>query len=405
MIELAKGQGRAGRREEVAEILAAVRKEAESVKDEPHVGNLKAAAFGRLARAQGELGDEGSALSWIEAEPSSLVKAWSLFGLAEGISKRLPARTTPVSASKTSAPEGDAAQAIAATRSGLAGPPLRKPSGSFKGKIILFGTRRENRPETLGIEAMNPDGSGLETILILSRDERMFSARESPDGTRLAFDLLRGHGQAAHAEVWVLTADYHRRKIADDGYVVAWSPDGTRLATHRSNSMGREIENFILDVETGKASPLPLPKTDVVWDWSPDGQLLAVMAGNARKVFEHPTKGTYPLRQIYLSKPDGSGRELVTTGPMLASIAACFSPDGTRLAYQERRHHEGRVLHFGVVQDLPHRKPKDLVEFTKLYEGKMDAAPTACPAGRPTASRSSGSYRAGRSSRRKSIRS
>ena len=152
---------------------------------------------------------------------------------------------------------------------------------------------------------------------------------------------------------------------------------------------------------TGKSNLLPVPKTDLVWDWSPDGQTLAVMAGNAGKVFEHPTKGTYPLRQIYLVRPDGSGRELLTTGPMLDSIAACFSPDGTRLAYQERRHHEGRVLHFAVVQDRTHGEPKDLVEFTELLRGKHGAAPSrVCLAGRPTASRSSGSSPAEKSSRR-----
>jgi Tol biopolymer transport system component len=226
---------------------------------------------------------------------------------------------------------------------------------------------------------MNPDGTDTETILILGKDEWMLSARESPDGTRLAFDLSRGRDATAHSEAWVVSAEGHRHKIADDGYVAAWSPDGTRLATHRSDSSGRVIENFILEVETGKASLLPFPKSDVVWDWSPDGQFLALMAGNPGKVFEHPTKGTYPLRQIYLAKPDGSGRELVTTGPMLDSIAACFSPDGTRLAYEERRHHDGRVLHFGVVQSLPHGEPKDLVEFTKLYEGNFERRPHGSP--------------------------
>ena len=100
LLEIAKGQAQAGQRQEVAEIVARVRQEAESIQDEPRGGNLKAAAFGRLARAQGELGEETAALQWIEAEPSSLVKAWSLLGLAEGIAKQLPARTARVSASK-----------------------------------------------------------------------------------------------------------------------------------------------------------------------------------------------------------------------------------------------------------------------------------------------------------------
>ena len=192
---------------------------------------------------------------------------------------------------------------------------------------------------------------------------------------------MPGTGANQHSELWMLTAEGQRHKIADNGYVAAWSPDGTRLATYRLKD--RDVENVILDVETGRASLLPVPKTDLVWDWSPDGQTLAVMAGNAGKVFEHPTKGTYPLRQIYFVRQDGSGRELLTTGPMLDSIAACFSPDGIRLAYEERRHHEGRVLHFAVIQDRTHGEPRDLVEFTKLYEGDMERRPQGLPCWSP----------------------
>ena len=34
------------------------------------------------------------------------------------------------------------------------------------------------------------------------------------------------------------------------------------------------------------------------------------MAGNAGKVFEHPMKGTYPLRQIYLVRPKAQSAEM-----------------------------------------------------------------------------------------------
>src|SRR4051812_15784608 len=107
------------------------------------------------------------------------------------------------------------------------------------------------------------------------------------------------------------------------------------------------------------------------------------MAGNADKVFEHPTKGTYPLRQIYLVTPDGSGREVLTTGPMLDSITARFSPDGTRLAYQERRHREGRVLHFAVVQGRGPGEPGDVVPFNELYKGNKEFRPHGSPCWSP----------------------
>ncbi len=382
LLEIAKGEARAGRPQAVTEVLARVRQEAEHIKDQPRVENLKAAAFGRLARAQGELGKEAAALAWIEAEPSSLIKSWSLLGLAEGLAKGLPLHTPRKPPLRDLPAEGNTAQAAAAaigTRS--ASPPERKPSGSFKGKIILFGTQRADRAGILGIEAMNPAGQNQETIALLEKETSLLGGRVSPDGTRLAFDQVRGQGKAAHSEVWLLMAEGQRRKVCDDAYVAAFSQDGTRLAVFRQKN--REFDNLIIDVETGKTTVLPLPKTDLVWDWSPDGQLLAVMAGNAGKVFEHPTKGTYPLRQIYLMKPDGSERSLVTTGPMLDSIAACFSPDGSRLAYQERRHHEGQVLHFGVVQARGTGRPRDLVQFTELYQGNIERRPHGSPCWSP----------------------
>ena len=73
----------------------------------------------------------------------------------------------------------------AAVETRLASPPVRKPSGSFKGRIILFGTRRADRPDTLGIEAMTPDGTALETILILNKDESLMQAESHEMGPAL----------------------------------------------------------------------------------------------------------------------------------------------------------------------------------------------------------------------------
>jgi Tol biopolymer transport system component len=377
LLEIAKGKSRAGQRRDAQELLDKVRKEAERLDDNWRAGNSKASALSRLARAQGELGEEHAALAWIEEHPSHEVKAWSMLGLAQGVAKRLPPRPVLSAASKEPAPNEDSSRATARK---IAAPQVRKLSGSFKGKIILFGTGRDDHPDSSGIEAINPDGTGLETILVLDKNEHMNAGRESPDGTRLAFTLTRGRGATERNEVWVVTAGGQRRRI-DDGQVVAWSPDGTRLATFRSKD--RQIENIIFDVTTGRATLLAVPKTDVVWDWSPDGEILAVMAGNADKVFEHPTKGTYPLRQIYLVKPDGSGRELLTTGPTLDSIAACFSPDGTLLAYQERRHQEGRVRHFAVVKGRAQGKPRDLLQFNELFKGNEEFRPHGSPCWSP----------------------
>ncbi len=99
-------------------------------------------------------------------------------------------------------------------------------------------------------------------------------------------------GRDKPADLWILDADGKRRKLVDNQYVLAWSPDGKRLATCRFTD--REMENAIVDVATGRVQPLPIPRHDQVNDWSPDGQELAVMAGNPKAVFPAPEQGDLP---------------------------------------------------------------------------------------------------------------
>ena len=194
---------------------------------------------------------------------------------------------------------------------------------------MLFGTMRLGDREGRRIEMINPDGTGLETVLTLDEGEQIHAGRISADGEHLAYSASQPGRKTP--DLWLLTTDRVRRKIADDLIVVAWSPDGRRIAAIRDTdpkTPGRE--NLIIDVKTGHEQRLPIPKEDAVDDWSPDGKTLAVMAGNVDKVFEHPTKGTYPLRQIYLINPDGTGAAPLTTRPLSDSLDARFSPDGSR---------------------------------------------------------------------------
>jgi len=187
-----------------------------------------------------------------------------------------------------------------------------------------------------------------------------------------------------HPDLWLLTTDRERRKLADDLIVVAWSPDGSRLAAIRDTRPKTPgWENLIIDVATGREHPLPIPETDAVEDWSPDGASLTVMAGNVDKVFQHPTKGTYPLRQIYLLHPDGTGLAPLTSRPMADNLDARFSPDGNRITYFQRRHPEGLVLHFAVVQRRDGADARDLSQFNEIYKGNKHYKPNGPPCWSP----------------------
>jgi hypothetical protein len=374
LLAIARGRHRSGRLKEAAETFEDARREADSLRDEPGAGNARSAVLYRLARAQAEVGEERAALAWIDATTEPSVKAWALWGLAKGLAQRLPASPPPKIRIALPADVDQAAASRTAE-------PASNPIASFRGKIVLFGVRRPGDREGRRIEMMNPDGTGSETVVVLEKGEGIYAGRIAPDGERLAFSFTQV-GRTS-PDLWTLTTDRTRRKVADDLHVVAWSPDGRRLAAIRADAKTRRRENLILDVENGHEDRLAIPEDDEVDDWSPDGETLTVMAGNKGQVFEHPTKGTYPLRQIYFLRPDGTQRTPLTTRPMADSLNARFSPDGGRILYFQRRHPEGLVLHFAVVQGRDGAAPRDIAQFDEIYKGNDEKRPNGAPCWSP----------------------
>src|SRR5262249_53689137 len=111
----------------------------------------------------------------------------------------------------------------------------------------------------------------------------------------------------------------------------------------------RSFENWFVDVASGKKQALDLPKFDGVEDWSPKANALSVMAANRDKVFKHPTKGTYPLRQIDVTGSDGSKPKRLTTDPMIDNLDSRFSADGSLIAHYQRRHSDDRTKVFEAI--------------------------------------------------------
>jgi WD40 repeat protein len=242
-----------------------------------------------------------------------------------------------------------------------------KPSDgpSFCGKLVLFGAQREPRtPGTVEILTMNPDGTGVESLLKLDDVGRM-SGRVSPDGRRIAFGTSRRDGKGR--ETWILEANGSRRKVSVDGMIRAWSPDGKSLACFR-HAGADGWESLRIEVESGRVHTMPVPPSDLIEDWSSRGETLSVMAGNREHVFEHPGKGTYPLRQIDLMAPDGSRRGRITKDPLLDNIWSRFSPDGSLVAHQQRRHVKDKVFEYYVVCGRDGGHPVEVIRGDKLDE-------------------------------------
>jgi Tol biopolymer transport system component len=217
----------------------------------------------------------------------------------------------------------------------------------FEGKIVLFGAQRV--PPVSGVVEiirMNTDGKGIESLLTLKQIALM-TGRVSPDGQRLGFGTLSADGKTW--ETWVWDVDGKRRIVSRHGMMRAWSPDGKRIACFRSDGKGG-WRSFLAHVEDDSVEHLTLPITDVVDDWS-NGDSLSVLVGNPEHTFEHPGKGTYPLRQLALMAIDGSQMRPITTDPSLDNIWSRFSPDGTRIAHYQRWHRDDKVLEGFVVRE------------------------------------------------------
>ncbi len=107
-------------------------------------------------------------------------------------------------------------------------------------------------------------------------------------------------------------------------YQGAWSPDGKKFAfSYKQFGVGGPYgrgQTWLVEVDGGGRTRLPIPATDGVRDWSPDGEWLLTSC----------IRSTSDQRQMYLTRRDGTGRrKLATDG---ACTEARFSPDGRQLA-------------------------------------------------------------------------
>ena len=245
------------------------------------------------------------------------------------------------------------------------GPSKPRDPPLFRNKIVLFGCQRTAQIGSgeLDILQIELDGTGLKSVLAV-KDAAMMHGRVSPDGRRLAYGVKRKSGAW---ETWVLEADGQQRQLPAGGEVMGWSPDGKSLACRVMNK-DRTFENWIVDIESGKKRVLDLSKFDGVEDWSPTTAELVVSDANRDNVFKHPTKGVYPLRQLYRVGLDASKPRPIATGPMLDNLYSRVSPDGSLIAHYQRRHSADRtkVYESIVVHKRDGSEPVEVIGNNRL---------------------------------------
>lgn len=169
--------------------------------------------------------------------------------------------------------------------------------------------------------------------------EKGLAARLSPDRRTLAFQRFKDG-------LWKCEADgQFPFRIANQEGRPIWSPDGKQLVVTEETNIGKDSdepstapvwrdETWRLDADGHNAVKLPIPDTDGVADWSPDGQWFVATSDR------HPPYGRG--YQLYLMKTDGTQQRRLTQDGL--NVYARFSPDGKKILYLHQTRAAGNSI-------------------------------------------------------------
>jgi Tol biopolymer transport system component len=203
--------------------------------------------------------------------------------------------------------------------------PARAVFPGANGKIVFV--ERNDEESDYGIKLINPNGSGLTTLVENPQNPHGFNLLGapafSPDGTRVAYDS----GRKNNSEVYkVNVANRTVTPITDNEFYDSsptWHPEGTRIAFVRGEYI-HSIENTDIFARradgTGKAINLTNTPEEDEFDpaWSPDGKEIAFYSHTAHDVF-------------VLNLQTGQRRNLTNDGVAFIERDPDWSPDGTRV--------------------------------------------------------------------------
>ncbi len=195
-------------------------------------------------------------------------------------------------------------------------------------------------PDVMDVLGIDPtthfcriDPTGLLTALFGSAPGRPWGADVSPAGSRLACHW--GGPTGNQLGIWTTHLDGQNAQRVVSGADCEhprWSPDGTKLAYHRSG-VG-EVYVVNANGSDDHAVTAGVTSNGTAWfssnpEWSPDGQWLYFMAG-------YPQSGTGQAAQIFRIAATARGSSVATQLTTLPghNRFPAVSPDGAQVAFQ-----------------------------------------------------------------------
>lgn len=179
------------------------------------------------------------------------------------------------------------------------------------GMSVAGASTAAAEPDGAAPDTAGPDGAGRAAL----REGTNMSAALSPDGKRIAVDLVTG--------IWVLPAGGGRaRRLTDDlqdATLPAWSPDGTKLAFQSYRDGNFHL--YVVGADGGRPQKLTNGRFDHREPvFAPDGKRLA---------FSSDRDGSYGIWLLDLA----SGAITAVTSTPEEEATPRWSADGTRLMF------------------------------------------------------------------------
>lgn len=204
-------------------------------------------------------------------------------------------------------------------------------------------------------------------------DELAMAGRVSPDARRVAYVRRRSSEEISICVREIARAE-PPKVLAQGNGTFAWAPDSQELIVSMpQKGGGLRFETFRMPVDGQNGVTLPLSETDFIQDWSADGRWLAMIHlreareilvrpdGRSRKPLDKPVpqtklrllrfrpdRKTVLAGQVRKTGPSSEGYDLVLVDlesgdrkvlvegkPDSYPVTACWSPDGSWVAYSQ----------------------------------------------------------------------